>query len=671
MCPRELKHLLAIAMLHMTIGGVICAQDPGPAATGAIDLSRAVNLNTFESASLTVYLKSAEGKPIQAAAVVTLLKLSNEAYRQETAKVGHVLFKGIAATEYSIQVVAPGYRTVVKQVEVKKDEVRAVTINLEQMSVEDTAENTAYKALPSKAQREIGKALELLRTQKVADVRSHLDAANRAAPNQAEIQYLFGVYAKETGNAEQAKSFWMKAVELSPTHLPALLSLGDALLRENQPDQAWPYVTRAVATAPSSWRAHAILANVYLRQGSADAAVKEAERALELGHGQATVVQPVMAVALARKGEKARAIATLQSYLAERPSDAEAKKLLDKLQSRAASGKKVVNDDSRTRTVTTLQAYVQEHPWDAEAKKLLDRFQLQTASATDVTDEPGVDTAEDVSLPMDMASAPPLRPNWLPPDVDEQVPPVEQGASCVLEDVLRKAGEQVQQFVKNVERFSATEFLNQEAINKWGMLGNMETRKFDYVVAVEESRPGLLNVDEYRSSGGLPAEFPGGIATNGLPILALIFHPYYSVNFEMTCEGLARWNGKPAWRVHFRQRRDKPNMIRSYRVGMEGPSYPVALKGRAWILADSFEIARLESDLIAPVPEIKLVADHTAIEYGPVRFRARDVEMWLPQSAEVYYDWRGKRIHRRHSFSNYMLFAVDEKQQIAEPKAEN
>ena len=203
------------------------------------------------------------------------------------------------------------------------------------------------------------------------------------------------------------------------------------------------------------------------------------------------------------------------------------------------------------------------------------------------------------------------------------------------------------------------------------MSGSTETRKFDYVVAIDEPRHGVLTVEEYRNSGGLPAEFPGGIATNGLPVLALIFHPYYAVNFEMTCEGLTNWNGKLAWQVHFRQRKDKPNMIRSYRLGMEGPSYPVALKGRAWILADSFEIARLETDLIAPVPQIRLVADHTAIEYGPVQFQVRDVQMWLPQTAEVYYHWRGKRIHRRHSFSNYLLFAVDEKQQIAEPKAEN
>jgi tetratricopeptide (TPR) repeat protein len=623
---RVLKYLPAMPILPVAIGGLVYAQTPGPVATGPADLTNALRLNPFETATLDVYLKGADGKPVQVAAVVTLLKLSNEAYRQETAKAGHVRFNGIIATEYSVRVIAPGYRTAVKQVEAKKDEARAVTFDLQQLSVEDVAENTAYRALAPRAQKEIGKALELLRAQKVADARSHLDAANRAAPHQAEVQYLYGIYAKQVGNAEQAKSYWTKALEFSPRHLPALLSLADALLRENHEAEALPYATRAVEVEPSSWRAHAILSNVYLRQGSADAAVKEAERALQLGHEQAATVQPVLAGALARKGEKEWALTLLQGYLKEHPSDDEAKKFEGVLQ-----------------RISTA-----EGPSGASAL-----------------------TAEESSISTSRAAALPLPSSWLPPDVDEKMPPVEQGASCALEEVLEKAGKRAQAFVKNVDRFTASEFLKHEAIDKWGVAAPAETRSFDYVAAIEEPKPGLLVVEEYRRRGGSSADFPGGVATNGLPALALIFHPDNAVNFEMSCEGLARWNGKAAWQVHFRQRRDKPNTVRSYRLGLDGPSYPVALKGRAWILADSFEIARLETDLIAPVPQIKLVADHTAIEYGPVQFHARDVEMWLPQSAEVYYDWRGKRVHRRHSFANYMLFVVDEKQQIAGPKSQN
>jgi hypothetical protein len=120
--------------------------------------------------------------------------------------------------------------------------------------------------------------------------------------------------------------------------------------------------------------------------------------------------------------------------------------------------------------------------------------------------------------------------------------------------------------------------------------------------------------------------------------------------------------------VHFKQRTDKPNTIKRYRIGADGPSYPVALKGRAWISSDNYQIVRLETDLVAPLPQIRLVADHADIEYGPVKFKQGNVSMWLPQSADVYYDWKGRRIHRRHSFSKYMLFGVEDKQKISVPK---
>lgn len=83
---RALKYPAVIAILHLTTGGLVYAQTAGPAATGAADLNRAMTLNTFETATLDVYLEGADGKAVQVAAVVTLLKLSNEAYRQETAK---------------------------------------------------------------------------------------------------------------------------------------------------------------------------------------------------------------------------------------------------------------------------------------------------------------------------------------------------------------------------------------------------------------------------------------------------------------------------------------------------------------------------------------------------------------------------------------------------------
>jgi hypothetical protein len=235
-------------------------------------------------------------------------------------------------------------------------------------------------------------------------------------------------------------------------------------------------------------------------------------------------------------------------------------------------------------------------------------------------------------------ASPPRDSRWLPPDVDENVPPVEPGSACNLDEVLPKAGQRIQEFVGNVERFTATESLLYETISKTGKVSRREERKYDYMVSVEEIRPGILGVEEYQSSGATPVDFPGGIVTKGLPALVFIFHPYYSGSFSMRCEGLAILDGKRAWQIYFRQRADKPNRIRSYNLGLNGLPHPVALKGRAWFVADNYQIVALQTDLIDTLPEIRVTVDHTAVEYGPVHFSSRGVDMWLPQTAELYSD---------------------------------
>jgi hypothetical protein len=234
--------------------------------------------------------------------------------------------------------------------------------------------------------------------------------------------------------------------------------------------------------------------------------------------------------------------------------------------------------------------------------------------------------------------------------------------------VVQNAGKKLQELVKNVDRFTATELVTDEAINKWGQPASAAKAQFDYIVSMEEMRRGALTVEEYREQRSSSKDFPQSVMTSGLPALVVIFHPYYAGNYEMSCEGLARWNGKLAWQVHFLQRKDKPNTVRSYRLGLAGQAYPVALKGRAWIAADSYQVVRLETSMVAPMPQIRLAAEHVAIDYAPVQFRKGTLEMWLPASAELYYDWRGRRVHRRHNFSNYMLFSVDDKQRISRPK---
>jgi tetratricopeptide (TPR) repeat protein len=597
-------------------------QTPNPSPT--IIIGQAHMEDVDKQADIDVYVKGPNGAPLDGSAVLTLTKLDGAFIDQKTAKNGYARFSGVRATEYRIQVLAPKYEATAKQLEVQERSLAKITIEMTPLSAEEAASSVGLYALAPKTQREVGKALEELRANKPNEARKHLEAAQRAAPTSAEIEYLFGVYSSQVNDPFRAKAYWLKTLELNPKHLSALLAVGQDLLQQGKPAEAMPYLTRAVEADASAWRAHALLAEAFVLQHQNDEAVKQAERAIQLGHERVAIIQPLLARALAGRGDREEA-------------------------------------------TKVLQAYVQAHPGDTAASKDLET--LKNPQARDASSDAAAAASEMAAMNKD-ATALPTPSKWMPPDVDEKVPPVETGASCAVDDVVGGAGKQLITLISDVDRFAATESLTHESINKSGLASYAEKRKFDYVVSIQEVQHGYLNVEEYRISGRSPADFPDGVATNGLPALVLIFHPYNAINFEMTCEGLARWNGGLAWQVHFKQRADKPNTIKRYRIGADGPSYPVALKGRAWISADNYQIVRLESDLIAPLPQIRLVADHTAVEYGPVKFTKGNVSMWLPQSAEVYYDWKGHRIHRRHSFSNYMLFGVEDKQKITVPKVD-
>ena len=600
------------------------APNPGGANRGGVSASPLGGVGD-PTIDLDIYVRGADGGPLEETAMVTLVAPTGQISGQGTTLGGNIKFSGIAATEYTIQVVAAGYEDEVRELDGYVAGYSRIAIQMKAASNQEARAGSSRILLAPKAQKELGKAVEALRANKPEEARGHLEAACRRAPNHPAVNYLYGVYFFQMKDQEKAKSYWTKTVEFDPKHVPALLSLSEALMREQKLPDAESYVKRAVEADPNSWRGHAILADVLLKEDLAEEAVKEADRAIDLGHGQATAVEPLLVRALMAGGNKERARKVLQEYLREHPGDAAARKQLDGFESPAVLGS-------------------------------------SSGEAAPAPAKPSGAT--------EMAVALPLPSNWLPPDIDEKVPPVEAAASCALDEVVARAGRRVEEFVKNVDRFTARESLTHESINKWGLAESPETRKFNYVASIEQYRPGYFSVTEYRSGTQALSDFPDGVETTGMAALALIFHPSNAGNFAMSCEGLGRWNGHLTWQVHFRQKVDKPNTIRAFKSGHNGPAYPVALRGRAWIAADSYQIVRMETDLVAPLPEIRLLSDHTIVDYGPVQFRKGNVEMWLPQSAELYCDWRGRRMHRRLSFSHYLLFSVDEKEKISEPKAE-
>jgi tetratricopeptide (TPR) repeat protein len=574
---------------------------------------------------IKIYVRAADGSQLSEIAEVSLIDQFNQVVQQGTTRGGFVEFYGVKGGNYTLQVVAANYEKHLEPLDVGESGGGVFAIALRPAGNNHQIRAAAGPPLLSPvAQKELAKSSEALRTNNLKEAHIHLDTAYRLVPNNPEVNYLFGLYYAKTGDWQQAKTHWEKTLSLAPEHLRAILALSEALIREKNYPEAVQLLHQTAEANPEAWRPHALLAEAYLQQGSLEESIQQAERALELGHAQAAPVQTVLVRALLQKGDKQRAIDILRAQVQAHPEDLACQKQLQDLQNPPTPR------STENATIAPLE--------------------LPRASLTPLADSP------------------PVPSNWLPPDIDEQVPPVLPGHVCNLDQVLPKAAARVKELVSNVDKYTATESLFHESVNKWGLVSFSDNLSFNYLVSIQEIKPGALSVEEHRESRRAPVAFPDHIVTNGLPSLPLIFHPYYSGNYAMTCEGKASWNGGMTYQIYFRQRPDKPNTMRYYRLGVGGQAVPAALKGRAWVSADSFQIVRMEAALLEPIPTIQLLADFTIIEYGPVHFKKIDQDMWLPKSVEYYYDWRGKRAHRHHKFDNYLLFSVDDKQRIAAPK---
>ncbi len=222
------------------------------------------------------------------------------------------------------------------------------------------------------------------------------------------------------------------------------------------------------------------------------------------------------------------------------------------------------------------------------------------------------------------------------------------------------------QFINNLDKFSALEHVEHFKINKKGKRdAHPESRSFDYLVSVARNSAGLFQLEEYRNGSLDASQFPEGIATEGLPGMALIFHPMLASDFDFTCEGLGQWAGRPAWQVYFEQRKDRAVRIREYVI--DDRPYPVSLKGRAWIDAGTFQVLRLESDLVASIKKIRLAEEHLSIEYAAVQFRSDNMQLWLPKTADIYVEQSKHRYYRSHVYSKFRIFSVDTDQNIQPP----
>lgn len=598
--------------------GQAAAQAPPPAALNGLRAGE-VKIGVGNDRNLMLTVLSGLKTHLDRQALITLRdKKRDFTVFQTTDSESVAEFHDLDYGDYEIEISAVGYLTEHKVAHVTASP--ELTIEMKVVMERDPEAvdlNTAGEALPPNVRKDALRAVASLKSNNLKDAQKRLEHVYAVAPLNAQINFLLGYLFVQTRDMDKAESYLTHATELDPRREQPLTLLGRVQLQRNQNDNARKTLEQAVKNNGESWEAHNLLADVYLRQKEYQKAAEQARLAIDRGKGAGGKAQLVLGQALANVGKDKEALQALSGFV----------------QSNATN------------------------PVVPQVKDLIAQIEKRDANPVGAAN---LTQGADLAL---AASEPSLPPSaWGPPGIDDVKPSVAAGVSCPYEQIMEMSGERVKTLVDSIAQFAATEDMLHEQLDPTGNPLTKVNRKYDYAASITEAVPGYLQIDEYRNDKyGIP-DLPDRIVTTGFISLALIFHPDMRDNYQITCEGLGDWHGHATWLMHFRQRDDKPSRLADLVVGPN--TYPIKLKGRAWITADSFQIVRIESELSNSLP--LLAVQHQIAEYGPVHFQKKNIDLWLPQTVDLFFELNRHRYYRKQTFDHYMLFATnaEEKQQV-------
>jgi len=574
--------------------------------------------------TLTISVRDNRG-PIEVPAVVNLRSNAQNSDRMATTReAAAAVFQNVGQGEFDAEVRAGGYQTTTEHITIAGFPANVhvyVYLTRESDPKTDSA-RPGGTILSPKLQGEMDKGLEALEHRQFEAARTHFAKGAAMAPGNPHLRYWLGVAEQALGHQDQARQNFEKALSLDPGHERSLVALGELQLGAGETAQAIATLEKAYRINGAGWRTHYLLAAAC----ATAARFSEAETFAE------------HAVALAKQNA------------------AEPLLLLGEIQ---AAQRKF--PDARQ----TWQKLATDFP-NAPAAQKAKQYLVRTSAA-----QPSAPPEQAAAaLPLDPLTnldlAPPAQRPWAPLDVDSVEFPLARDAPCGIDEVLNSASERLRTQLKNFEKFTATEHIEHQEIDRYGRPGPVLTRDFSYVVFVYPFKGDSFFLDEHRNSQGKGGEFPTSLATIGLNNLGIaILQPAARDSLIFRCEGLSSIRGHAAWEIHFEEKETAHPPIREWRRG--GRIYHIPEKGRVWISSTSFDLLRVETDLREPVVPLQLTRDHLSVDYGPVTFHSHATTLWLPWDAEMYMELRGRRYHHKHYLTDYLLFEVDTSHKIARP----
>src|SRR5579859_2952996 len=357
-------------------------------------------------------------------------------------------------------------------------------------------------AVSPRLQAEIEKGLEAMRRRHFEAARTHFTKGLSLAPGNPDLGYLLGTAEMGLNHNDIATRNVEHALAIDSTHERTLLALGELQLRNGETSAAIGTLEKAFLKNSAGWRTHLLLATAYAKAGRMANAETHAWRAAELAREKGAAARLLLGEIQEAEGKLSAAQTTWQDLASKFPGDPSAA-------------------EARGRLVTLSAP--QAAPVSSESAPLAD---LPVPAIPNLELLPGKQ-----------------RP-WAPPDIDSREYPLAQNASCSADEILPRAEHRLKSQIQNFEKFTATEHIEHQEIDRFDRPGPVKSRDFSYIVFVD------------RYAGGSDFSFPTSLATEGLNNLGVaVLQPATRKDFDYQCEGLASIRGKASWQIRFEEKR--------------------------------------------------------------------------------------------------------------------
>jgi hypothetical protein len=239
-----------------------------------------------------------------------------------------------------------------------------------------------------------------------------------------------------------------------------------------------------------------------------------------------------------------------------------------------------------------------------------------------------------------------------------------------LASILAAVGNNVTAFFADFPNVCSMEKVHLEKLDRKGTPTTSREYKYRYLMLTPND-PGAPSIEEYRSDmKGIETPQLGFsdnyMLTSGFASASLVFHPAYQSGSTFRLLGSQKIKNRDTFVVAYAQEPAKSRLSGIFQYGKN--IRQTYTQGIAWIDPQTHQILRLISDLLTPMPQIRLEKETTDIEFSEVRFKRLSQSFWLPEAVSVTLDWNGRFLRNQHAYSDFLLFNVDSSQKIGEPK---